>query len=408
SKLLQEQLTSVNTKLDILLQKYLETSHSQSVHEISERTHDDMPLYVTVDTTTEDQDQPNLAPGPLSYSDAVSNNQKEQGEQERSNNGTSQKKNQPQQKKNENVNVQNVNSTQRRSPKNTQTKKAPNETTSHQRVHPAEQLPSRPLIIGDSILSGVNRKGLVQGIEGRSLSGATIDPLMETAELYNLTKFTDIIVYVGGNDSSRGSDIEYFEEKYEQFITFIKNKNQKSQIYLCTSCPRGDTDVSYVNEVILRLCEEHDVKCIDAYTAFFDKNGKLRSHFYKERDNVHLSRSGVKRLLGTINQSLHIVNSFDHCAYPLHSRPTNNLQCDYNRRNQNERHAFPKNTNNNKHSTGRERQTFRQLGYLENVRCLKCGLTNHITEDCKHRNQVQCFICKMYGHKDSSGLCWIK
>ena len=37
-------------------------------------------------------------------------------------------------------------------------------------------------------------------------------------------------------------------------------------------------------------------------------------------------------------------------------------------------------------------------------RCFKCGLTNHKTYQCRHKKQLQCYICKFYGHKDS--VCW--
>ena len=37
-------------------------------------------------------------------------------------------------------------------------------------------------------------------------------------------------------------------------------------------------------------------------------------------------------------------------------------------------------------------------------RCFKCDLTNHKTIECHHKKQVQCFICRFYGNKDSD--CW--
>ena len=49
------------------------------------------------------------------------------------------------------------------------------------------------------------------------------------------------------------TDIEYFEEKYEQLLQHIKSKNQTCEIHLCTSCPRGDTDLGDVNDDIHRL-----------------------------------------------------------------------------------------------------------------------------------------------------------
>ena len=64
--------------------------------------------------------------------------------------------------------------------------------------------------------------------------------------------------------------------------------------------------------------------------------------------------------------------------------------------------------NHNKWYTGRHGSVYHNPNdeyHSENVRCLKCGLINHTTDICRHKTQVQCFICKLYGHKDSSGLC---
>lgn len=412
SKLLQEQLNSVNTKLDILVQKSLDTSHFPSMNEISDSTLDEQPQYVTINATTESQ--PTLHPGPSSYSDVVSNNPPQEKEQQRSNHHT--EISVVQERENENINSINANKNHEHSQERLSilSERACSEGQPIRRE--TERQMSQTLIIGDSILSGVNRKGLVQGIECRSIPGATIDTLTEKIKLYDLSKFTDIVVYIGGNDSSRNTDIEYFEEKYEQFLSYVKEKNQKGNIYLCTACYRGDTDVSDVNDVIFRLCEEHELMCIGTNAAFYDKHNTLRTHFYKERDNIHPSGSGVKRLLGTINQTLHIVDNFDQCAYsvsPLHSRSTNNLQrADHRRTHDDYSRSARDNKANDRNPLGNHNRNSivnkRSFGYMETERCLKCGLTNHITENCKHQNQVQCFTCKMYGHKDSSGLCWLK
>ena len=81
--------------------------------------------------------------------------------------------------------------------------------------------------------------------------------------MFDLTKFSDIVIYVGGNDYSNSSDNEYFKEKYEQLLQYIKSITPSSKIHLCTSCPRGDIDVEETNDVIKSICEEHEVKCIE-------------------------------------------------------------------------------------------------------------------------------------------------
>ena len=78
---------------------------------------------------------------------------------------------------------------------------------------------------------------------------------------------------------------------------------------------------------------------------------------------------------------------------------------------------FKYTTNNSKHRYLRNQHQRRNeehqhhyfptpdAGFQNLERCIKCGLTNHLTNECRHQNQVQCFNCKLYGHKDSSGLC---
>ena len=87
----------------------------------------------------------------------------------------------------------------------------------------------------------------------------------------------------------------------------------------------------------MRLCEEHDVQCSDTNAGFYDKHHQLRSHFYKPQDNIHLSWPGIKRVLGIINEKLHIVENFEQCVYPINSqpkKPTGYLQSIHHRRNQ--------------------------------------------------------------------------
>ena len=68
-----------------------------------------------------------------------------------------------------------------------------------------------------------------------------------------------MIKYVGGNEASNGTDIEYFEEVYDQTIQFIKETNNQCQIILFNSCQRGDTCISKVNGIIRSLAEYHHV-----------------------------------------------------------------------------------------------------------------------------------------------------
>lgn len=208
--------------------------------------------------------------------------------------------------------------------------------------------------------------------------------------MYDLNCFQNIVIYVAGNDASNmktDTDVDLVEEKYEQLLYLIRQKNEDIKIYLCSVCPRGDTTVEGINEMIKRQCNFHEGIFIDTYSNFFNKHNQLKSHFYQPRNNIHLSPSGTRGLLGAIHKYVDIVQDFKKCAV--------------------------NNTATQKHDWTKQKpyssdKLTRVNGFDSNhhngERCFKCGLTNHKTNQCFHKKQVQCFLCKFFGHKDS--ICW--
>ena len=95
------------------------------------------------------------------------------------------------------------------------------------------------LLIGDSLISSVNPKGLAPNVIKNGISGGNIDKVSTQMKVYDLKKFSHVVLYVGGNDASSGSDIEYFKEMYDQMIQYVKESNNQCKIILCSSCPRG-------------------------------------------------------------------------------------------------------------------------------------------------------------------------
>ena len=90
---------------------------------------------------------------------------------------------------------------------------------------------------------------------------------------------------------------EYFEERLDQLIKYIKGENAECNIFICSMCPRDDKNVSTINDIILRQCDTHNVTHIDAYRGFCNKHDQLRRH-------VLLSRAGTRRFLGSINERI--------------------------------------------------------------------------------------------------------
>ena len=245
------------------------------------------------------------------------------------------------------------------------------------------------LLIGDSLISAVNPKGLKQNVFKNGISGATIDCILNKVKVFDLAQFSHIVIYVGGNDASNHSDIEYFEEVYERVISHIKQKNSSCKIFMCNNCPRADTSTSEVNEAIQRLSDYHQTGLIALNKAFHYSHGIIIDRYYV-KDSIHLSASGIKRLLGAINKEVEIVNSFDKCVFTVrqkntlvnkHSpansrRPSNNHPRNYSRK---DRHGH----------------------YTDggNLHWYKCGETNHDTGHCRHTEQLKCFHCGFLGHK---------
>lgn len=363
-------------------------------------------------------DEPNIVPGHNSYSRAVKSNTVQKTNKV---DKTTKQKNTAQQRSHKQANALLT----------TDTSNAPSNNRQRNQPSPFSNHSTKTLMIGDSLLSGVNKKGLRNNVHCQPFPGATIDTIINKIDLFDLSKFGSIVIYVGGNDSPKIRDTESFETQYRELITLIREKNSDCKIYLCGSCPRGDTDVTIINKVINKLAEEYSLRYIDTYTPFYDKNEDLRTKFYGKRDWIHLSNSGTKRLLGTINNVTSIVENFDTCVFLAqtgrrfqglrtynHSSTHKDIHTYASSRQQDSQDRGFRDTNASSYRSDVYPESDRQTGYIRDrnfspeyhasttpvERCAKCGLTNHSTAECRHRRQLLCYECHMYGHKDS--VCW--
>ena len=90
--------------------------------------------------------------------------------------------------------------------------------------------------------------------------------------------------------------------------------NPEYNISVCTISPRVDADVTVYNKTVADIAHHYNIQCIDAFHSFVDGN-LLPIQRYYGFDKIHLSRSGVKRLLSVINFELPIVKDFDQCVF---------------------------------------------------------------------------------------------
>ena len=158
----------------------------------------------------------------------------------------------------------------------------------------------RILIMGFTILKGINYRGLRKGVKICSRPGARVPDLLEELSIYDLKSFEKIIICIGGNDCASKVHAQAFQDKYNELISFIKNANESCTMYLGKILPRSDVDVTEFNRSIQRVAEnwaKNHVQYIDdTDNLFFGRNGLPWKHYYTN-DGIHLSNSGVKRLL---------------------------------------------------------------------------------------------------------------
>lgn len=233
------------------------------------------------------------------------------------------------------------------------------------------------LLMGDSIFNRINMKGLYSYVHKHSVSGATVKTLLRDIELFDIMNFECILIYIGGNDISGNADHDLLEEQYDQLIAMIKSRNPNIKVILSKLAPRGDVDVTAVNMIIERLTLHHGIEYVDNFRSFYDRNGQLIMRFFNFTDHIHPSNSGIKRILGTINEVIHIVYDFTKCVYP--PRAANNYR-----------------GNRNVRRTGSTR--------MDDDRCLNCFESNHQTHECRHKQPITCWYCGLIGHK--SDKCW--
>ena len=270
------------------------------------------------------------------------------------------------------------------------------ESHTEPRIQPSQSnriAAKKVLLIGDSIISPVNPRGLKKEVFKHSISGAKIDHIFDQSNIFNMNQFSDIIIFVGGNDASSGTDIEYFQELYEQVILNIKKDNESCQIYLCNMSPRRDADTVEVNEAIHSLCQDHNLTMVDINKAFHDKRGKVIERYYDD-DLIHLSTSGTKRLLGEIEEIINIVESFENCTFKSRHQKRGRVQ-----------KGFSKTSGHRSSNGPRRDRPSQNRGWntSNEATCYKCGETNHETRQCRHKEQLKCHYCGFYGHK--SGRC---
>ena len=229
------------------------------------------------------------------------------------------------------------------------------ETFLKERVNERE----KTLIIGDSIVQGVNPRGLKQNIQVITCRGKQAIDISTKLQTMNLNSFKQIIIYAGGNNAANGTPLQTV---YEDLLGMSEKLSKKCKIYLCTVCPRTDIEVTPVNDILKQVCEQSPATLIDCYPSFVFGNGKAVDLLF-HKDGIHLVQKGTSTLLKVIDKSVPILKRPSSLNKVINFKPHEKRR-QYSQISDDRQHA--RNTPKTKR------------------RCWNCGLTNHFSCECRY------------------------
>lgn len=230
----------------------------------------------------------------------------------------------------------------------------------------------KTLIIGSSITRGIHPRGLDANVDTRTCPGAIIPDIGQELSRIDMRTYSNVIIYVGGNDVSRGLHIGASRTELLRLTHYVQRL--QCNLYICTVAPRRDADVRQYNTMVREVCRETGATLIDTYSSYVYGDGNVVRHYFT-RDGIHHSGLGSRTLVTVINQHLQIVKRAGHSASREmrigHTTLTEHISVD----------GF---SGHSPQSSGRTRHG----AALVNVQrrfCRQCNLSNHDTRDCRRR-----------------------
>lgn len=164
------------------------------------------------------------------------------------------------------------------------------------------------ILVGDSLslwfppdLLPENRNWLNQGISGETTQG-----LLKRLDFFDNTKPETIFVMIGINDLIRGVSDEEILANQRQIISYLRRKHPKAKIFLQSILPHSaeastwegkdkllaipNPRIIKLNEELQKIANEQEVKYLNLYPLFADKQGNMRQEF--STDGLHLNPQG--------------------------------------------------------------------------------------------------------------------
>jgi lysophospholipase L1-like esterase len=146
-----------------------------------------------------------------------------------------------------------------------------------------------------------NKTWLNQGISGEKTAG-----LLQRLNLFDRSTPETIFVMIGINDLIAGVSDEIILENQRQTMNYLRKKHPKAQIVIQSILPHQGEEATWegkekllaiansrirnLNQQLQTIAAKEDVKYLNLYPLFADKQGNLRSKF--TTDGLHLNPDG--------------------------------------------------------------------------------------------------------------------
>ena len=171
------------------------------------------------------------------------------------------------------------------------------------------------LLVGSSLLKGVQVSDLKPNTTVRSFSGARADTIGEKLSKYNIHYYKTIILHVGDNDADNGADLDTFSDNYVSFLSSLSAKNRR--IAVSGLLPRESVDLKPYNDTLKTICDENDLEFIDNHDNFLLASGEMPASYF-QKDKLHLNTHDTRRLLSNINKVISVTKYTSRSNKPKH------------------------------------------------------------------------------------------